>query len=77
MTAACEATDRDLAQLQGTWKQMRFEDSGVVNPSDSSSAPNALMTIDRHHFSVQMPGGKLLLEGCFELDVSTEPPSIT
>lgn len=71
------ATERDLALLQGVWRQVRFEENGVVDPPDVHGGMGALTTIEGRRFSVRTAAGALLLEGCFELDASTEPRSIT
>ncbi len=72
------ADERDLQALQGTWRQVAFEENGIVDAPDSHGAPGgALTTIDGHRFSVRAPDGALLLEGRFELDASTVPKAIT
>lgn len=75
--AADDESKRDLALLQGAWEQIRLEADGVVNPVDDHGAPGALTTFTGNHFSVRTIEGRLLLEGAFELDVSTHPKSIT
>lgn len=77
MDPTLSATARDLAQLQGVWRQVRFEENGVIEPPDPHGAMGALTTIDGQRFSVCTPAGELLLEGRFELDARTEPRSIT
>lgn len=72
-----DATQRDLAALQGTWRQVTFEEDGVVDPPDTHGAPEALTCIEGHHFSVRMPDGRVLLFGRFELDAITTPKAIT
>jgi uncharacterized protein (TIGR03067 family) len=67
----------DLKALQGAWEQIDLEDSGVSNPADEHGAPGALTTIDGNQFRVVTPDGTLLLAGCFTLDASTTPKSIT
>lgn len=72
------STESDLQALQGTWRQIAFEENGIVDPPDSHGAPGgALTTIDGHHFSVRTQGDELLLEGMFELDASVTPKAIT
>ena len=71
------ATERDLALLQGVWRQVRFEENGVVDPPDIHGGMGALTTIEDRQFSVRTTAGELLLEGRFELDASTGPRSIT
>src|SRR5471030_983847 len=58
----------DLAALQGSWEQVDFEESGVVNPPDAHGAPGAITTFHQNHFTVRTADGALLLEGTFELD---------
>jgi len=70
-------TERDLASLQGTWRQVRFEENAVVEPPDAHGGMGALTTIHDQRFSVRTRSGELVLEGRFELDASTEPRSIT
>ncbi|NMX60154.1 TIGR03067 domain-containing protein [Pseudomonas sp. WS 5059] len=70
-------TQLDRQALQGTWEQIALEDSGVINPPDEHSAPGALTTIDGDRFRVETVDGNVLLEGCFSLDASTTPKSIT
>ncbi|WEN15613.1 TIGR03067 domain-containing protein [Rhodanobacter sp. AS-Z3] len=72
-----DATERDLALLQGAWEQVRLEADGVVDPPDDHGAPGALTTIAGTHFSVRTLEGALLLEGSFILDATTRPRSIT
>jgi uncharacterized protein (TIGR03067 family) len=74
---AATVTERDLQALQGTWQQIAFEENGITSPSDSHGAPDALTTIDGHHFSVRTAAGQLLLEGSFTLDASVTPGAIT
>lgn len=67
----------DLVALQGTWKQIRFEENGVVEPPDVHGGTGALTTIDGDRFAVHAIDGELLLEGRFILDSATVPRSIT
>ncbi|NBF03106.1 TIGR03067 domain-containing protein [Pseudomonas sp. Fl5BN2] len=67
----------DLERLQGAWEQTGMEDSGVSNPPDEHSAPGALTLIEGNQFRVVTVEGELLLAGCFTLDSSTTPKSIT
>jgi uncharacterized protein (TIGR03067 family) len=68
---------RDLAALQGTWKQIAHEADGIVNPPDDLSPPGAITTINGHRFAVHTVEGELLLEGSFTLDTSLTPKAIT
>ena len=70
-------TEQDRQALQGTWEQIALEDSGIANPPDEHSAPGALTTIEGDQFRVMTLDGEVLLQGCFALDASTTPKSIT
>lgn len=70
-------TELDSQALQGTWEQIALEDSGIANPPDEHSAPGALTTIEGDQFRVMTLNGEVLLQGCFTLDASTTPKSIT
>lgn len=63
---AAELT-RALERLQGRWRQIRFEENGLVEPPDSHGAPGAVLTITGTHFHVAEPGGPALVEGQFRL----------
>ncbi|MFN4011767.1 MAG: TIGR03067 domain-containing protein [Pannonibacter sp.] len=67
----------ELDKLQGQWRQVRFEENGVVNPPDTHGAPEAITTITGTRFHVGVPDGPTLLEGSFTLDPATAPKSIT
>lgn len=77
MHATSSVTERDLALLQGVWRQVAFEENGLVDPPDAHGGMGALTTIEGQHFAVRSTAGELLLEGRFELDARTEPRSIT
>ena len=70
-------SELDRQALQGTWEQIALEDSGIANPPDEHSAPGALTTIEGDQFRVTTQEGEVLLQGCFTLDASTTPKSIT
>lgn len=71
-------TERDLADLQGAWKQVDFEDNGVRNAPDSHNAEGgAITTFTGCHFDVRGADGRQILEGDFNLDASSTPKSIT
>lgn len=70
-------TTADLAALQGSWKQVYLEADGITNPPDDHSAPGALTTITGNRFKVLNSDGRVLLEGAFIVDATTEPKSIT
>lgn len=67
----------DLQNLQGTWKQTRFEENGVIDPPDVHGGRGTITTIDGETFAVHRPDGELLLAGRFLLDATTTPRSIT
>ncbi|TAN03750.1 MAG: TIGR03067 domain-containing protein [Rhodanobacteraceae bacterium] len=71
------ASERDLKLLQGVWRQIAFEENGIVDAPDDHGAPGALTTIDGHHFSVRTSTRALLLEGRFSLDATASPKAIT
>ncbi|MBP2550257.1 uncharacterized protein (TIGR03067 family) [Neorhizobium galegae] len=66
----------DLELLQGTWRQIRFEENGLVDPPDSHGAPGAILTIEGTGFHVAVPGGEPLVAGCFILHSATAPKGI-
>jgi len=70
-------SELDRQALQGTWEQIALEASGIANPPDEHSAPGALPTIEGDQFRVTTQEGEVLLQGCFTLDASTTPKSIT
>lgn len=72
-----DRTSLDLKTLQGRWSQVRFEENGFVEPSDSHSAPGAIMTVLDTSFHVGVPGQDTILEGTFALDATTSPKTIT
>ena len=72
-----EAAIADIQMLQGQWLQIRFEENGVVNPTDSHSAPGAVTTIEGNSFHVGVAGQETILRGTFTLDATTVPKSIT
>lgn len=74
---ASDANARDLAALQGTWRQTAFEENGIADAPDSLDAAGALTTIRGDRFTVHTHAGERLLEGRFLLDASTTPRSIT
>jgi uncharacterized protein (TIGR03067 family) len=67
----------DLKALQGTWKQIRFEENGIIEPPDAHGGTGAITTIAGYSFEVHSLKGDLLLAGRFILDASTMPKSIT
>ena len=71
-----DASALDLASLQGTWRQIRCEADGIVDPVDELSA-GVFTIIEGAQFSVRTMEGELLLAGSFVLDATTSPKSIT
>ena len=45
-------TVEDLQMLQGKWRQVRFEENGLIDPVDTHSAPGAVLTINGNNFHV-------------------------
>ncbi|HKY17808.1 MAG TPA: TIGR03067 domain-containing protein [Rhizomicrobium sp.] len=71
------ASELDLAALQGTWKQVAFEEDGNADVPDAYGDPSGSLTTFRgNHFSVRDSTGRLLLEGTFALDASCTPKTI-
>ena len=71
------ASERDLAALQGIWKQVAFEEDGNPHAIDGYGASSGSLTTFRgNHFSVRGNAGQLLLEGTFALDASRTPKTI-
>ena len=71
------ASELDLAALQGTWKQVAFEEDGNPDATDSYADSSGLLTaFQGNQFSVRSGAGRLLLEGTFALDASRMPKII-
>jgi len=67
----------DLAALQGTWKQVAFEEDGVPDAADNyGDSSGTLTTFRANRFSVLAVSGRRLLEGTFALDASRIPKTI-
>ena len=66
----------DLADLQGAWEQVGFEEDGVLNPPDEHGAPGALCTFSGNHFAVHTVEGAVLIEGTFEMDATVSPKEV-
>ena len=69
-------SSRDFAALQGQWKQVEWEETGILNPPDDLSPPGVLTTFRGNHFIVCSAEGMLFLEGTFTLDASLVPKTI-
>ncbi len=65
----------DLQLLQGSWRQVRFEEDEVVDPIDTHGAHGAIMTISGTTFHVATRG-EFIIRGNFELDCATLPKRI-
>lgn len=74
---SASASEQDLAALQGTWKQVTFEEDGNPHALDSYGGSSGSVTTFRgNFFSVHAASGQLLLEGTFTLDASQTPKTI-
>ena len=71
-----QASERDIARLQGVWEQVGLEVDGVSDPPDSYGS-DLLTTFADNQFTVRAPDGTVVLAGSFTLDASTVPKSIT
>lgn len=71
-----EHSERDLALLQGVWRQVRFEADGMADAVDDVGAAGALTTISGTAFGVDTVDGRRILEGRFDIDARREPPRI-
>jgi uncharacterized protein (TIGR03067 family) len=72
----CQASDADLAALQGSWAQVGFEADGTSAALDEYDADGAITTFAENHFSVRNAKGLLFLEGAFELDAACAPKTV-
>lgn len=68
--------ENDVKRFQGLWRQVKFEENGIVDPVDTHGAQDAVMTIVDETFHVAIPGGEALIEGKFVIDGSTSPKGI-
>lgn len=66
----------DFEMLQGEWRQVRFEENGLIDPPDSHGADGAILTISGNRFHVAVPGGAPLVEGIFVLHTALSPRGI-
>jgi len=65
-----------MEKLQGRWRQVRFEENGLIDPPDSHGAAGAIMTVSGASFHVAVPGGETIIEGNFVLHASASPKGI-
>ena len=68
--------ETDFEKLQGQWRQIKFEENGLIDPPDSHGADGAILTVSGNSFHVAVPGGETLIEGSFVLHESASPPRI-
>ncbi len=68
--------ETDLKRFQGQWRQVRFEENGIVDPVDTHGAQDAVMTIVGETFHVAIPGGEALIEGKFLIYDDMSPKRI-
>lgn len=66
----------DLQLLQGHWRQVAFQDNGLVDAPDAHGAPDAVTTISGQSFHVAVPGEAPLIDGRFQLDETLHPRCI-
>lgn len=66
----------DFENLQGKWRQVRFEENGLIDPPDTHGAEGAVLTISGTGFHVAVPGGETLIEGNFVLHDLQSPKGI-
>ncbi|HEU0276799.1 MAG TPA: TIGR03067 domain-containing protein [Rhodanobacteraceae bacterium] len=71
------AEDEDLQALQGSWRQVAFEQDGVDDPPDTHGAPDSLTEIRGNRYTVTTVEGDVILEGSFVLDAGVTPHRIT
>ena len=69
------ASARDIAALQGTWRQVSLEVDGVANPPESYGT-DLVTTFTGDQFVVHDGAGTVVLAGTFTLDATTVPKSI-
>jgi len=62
--------------LQGLWRQVKFEENGLIDATDSHGAAGAILTISGNAFHVAVPDGPTLIEGNFVLHESICPKGI-
>ncbi|WP_287595762.1 TIGR03067 domain-containing protein [Thermomonas sp.] len=67
--------DEELKKFQGTWKQVKCEANGVVNPSDEFGS-EPLTTFSGNTYVVTLPDGTVVIEGTFTLDPTQEPKAV-
>ncbi|NII09619.1 TIGR03067 domain-containing protein [Oleiagrimonas sp. C23AA] len=71
-----ENTARDMALLQGRWRQTALEADGQIDPVDDIGEPGAITELSGDRFCVTARDGRVLLKGRFELDADHDPPHI-
>jgi uncharacterized protein (TIGR03067 family) len=63
----------DLEMMQGTWRELRRERDGVVDPPDGEHGWQPITEIREDNFTVTIADGTVVLVGTFEL-FDTETP---
>ena len=67
--------DEELRKFQGTWRQVRCEADGVLNPPDGFGS-QPLTTFSGNTYVVTLPDGTMVIEGTFTLDLTQEPKAV-
>lgn len=68
-------SDDDLARLQGTWKQTRYEKDGLTNPPDEIGwEPTTIFS--GNAFTVILADGTIPIKGTIKLDPSRDPKEL-
>ncbi len=68
-------SEREVAKLQGSWRQVHKEADGIENPDDEFDV-GAVTTFSRHSFTVRNLDGSVALNGTFSIDASVSPKAI-
>lgn len=69
------ALQAEIAKFQGTWRQIRCESDGVINPQDEFGS-EPLTTFAGNTYVVRLPDGTVVLEGCFTIDTTQVPKAV-
>ena len=65
----------EMLKFQGSWRQIAYEKDGLPEPPDEQGwEPRSTITGDR--FVVTLADGRVVIEGTFTLDPTTEPKSV-
>ena len=68
------AAEREMAKLQGRWRQVEHEANGIKNPADEFV--DGVTTFSGNCFTVHNLDGSVMLRGTFSLDASVSPKAI-